>query len=184
MVPNLVDTRQFHASAKENRLLVVGRLIETKGVQDVLAALASIDLDGWTVDIVGDGPYRGVLQDTASRLGLSGRVTFHGWLPRDGDALKAFYGRARVFVSASHKENMSMSLLEAKAALCVLVASNVGASPEIVASQGLFEAHDVPALGLTISSAMRKALGGYPPGLEDCFQPGCVVRPYEELCAN
>src|SRR4029078_610157 len=74
IVPNLVDTRQFRASAKENRILVVGRLIQTKGIQDVLAALASVDLNGWTVDIVGDGPYRRTLQERAAELDLSQRV--------------------------------------------------------------------------------------------------------------
>jgi len=184
IVPNLVDTRQFRAAAKENRILVVGRLIETKGIQDVLAALVSVDLNGWTVDIVGDGPYRRTLQERAADLDLSERVAFHGWLPRESDALKALYGRARVFVSASHKENMSMCLLEAKAALCFLVASNVGASAEIVGAQGLFEARDVSALGLTIASAMRKALVGDPPAIEDCFHSSRVVRRYEELCAS
>src|SRR4029079_18175797 len=86
IVPNLVDTRQFRAAAKENRILVVGRLIETKGIQDVLAALVSVDLNGWTVDIVGDGPYRRTLQERAADLDLSERVAFHGWLPRESDA--------------------------------------------------------------------------------------------------
>ena len=38
---------------------------------------------GLHLDIAGDGPEREALERQAARLGLTDRVTFHGWLLQD-----------------------------------------------------------------------------------------------------
>ncbi len=181
-VPNAVDPDRFRSLSKENRILVVARLVPFKGIQDVLDALALLDLTDWNVDIVGDGAYRSVLEQKVAAYDLQNHVTFHGWLDNDSQQLRELYGTARIFVSASHRENMSMSLLEALAARCWVVASDVGGTSEIVEDGSLFEGHNIPSLAQKLASAMDVALIGPGPPLAARFRWGRVVRQYENLC--
>ena len=60
------------------RLVYVGRLIEQKGVQDVIKSLADCDGLLYTFDIIGDGPYRNTLELLVKNLSLSKKITFLG----------------------------------------------------------------------------------------------------------
>ncbi|WP_373003057.1 glycosyltransferase [Hyphomonas sp.] len=63
------------------RFLMVGRLIERKGMHIALRALAEFTNRSGSkiaVDIVGDGVMRPQLEALASELGLADQVTFHG----------------------------------------------------------------------------------------------------------
>jgi hypothetical protein len=61
--------------------LVVGRLVPWKG--GALAIRALMDLPGWKLAFVGEGPDRLRLDKLARKLGLRERVEFTGWLHRD-----------------------------------------------------------------------------------------------------
>jgi hypothetical protein len=61
--------------------LVVGRLLPWKG--GALAIRALIDLPGWRLVFVGEGPDRHRLEKLAQKLGLRERVEFTGLLPRE-----------------------------------------------------------------------------------------------------
>lgn len=64
-------TRPAELPAHNGRLLSVGRLISQKGIDVVLGALALLPSNERPgLDIVGDGPERGALEDEANRLGL------------------------------------------------------------------------------------------------------------------
>ncbi|PZR54259.1 phosphohistidine phosphatase [Xylanimonas oleitrophica] len=60
----------------------VARLIPWKGTALALDALARPEARGWRLDVYGDGPLRRALEARARRLGLTGRVRFHGRRPR------------------------------------------------------------------------------------------------------
>jgi glycosyltransferase involved in cell wall biosynthesis len=61
------------------RFLFIGRLVEQKGVDDIIAALADIASEtGASLDIAGEGPQDGHLRALAGALGLADRVTFLG----------------------------------------------------------------------------------------------------------
>ena len=83
LVPQGVDVARFHPIDRDppaGRLRVgfVGRLIPHKGVDVLLAALARDDrLDA---DDYGAGPQSEDLAEQAASLGLSHRVTFHGYV--------------------------------------------------------------------------------------------------------
>src|SRR6202012_528708 len=76
-------------------VVAVGRLIEKKGFDVLLRALAATSTGWEEAVIVGDGPQRGALEALRDELGLAGRGTFTGALPH-GDALEKI-GRARLF---------------------------------------------------------------------------------------
>ena len=85
-------------------LLSVGRLEDNKGFHVMLRALAAVrdhgGLDGqpWRWVVLGDGPYRPMLQTLAAELNCERRVRFLGRMSDDGDARVA---RARDAVRAS-----------------------------------------------------------------------------------
>ncbi|SJM31304.1 glycosyltransferase [Mesorhizobium delmotii] len=63
-------------------LLFVGRLIDCKGADDAVAALALLQnrLPHARLVVVGDGPERQALEAKAASLGISDRILFTGWL--------------------------------------------------------------------------------------------------------
>lgn len=93
------------------RLLFVGRIIRTKGLRDVIRALAqTTDLDVH-LDVVGDGNDRENCVRLAAELGVAGRVTFHGRVPRE--EVDGFYVRADIFAFPSYREPGGNVSLEA-----------------------------------------------------------------------
>ena len=123
-----------------------------KGLEDVIAALASPLLSACTLTLVGDGRLRSRLQALARSLGVADRVEFAGRL--HGDELSACYRTADCFVLPSHAESCSMSLLEAMASGLPVVAARTGGIPELVEDRvngRLFAAGDVHDLAEAIA---------------------------------
>jgi colanic acid/amylovoran biosynthesis glycosyltransferase len=75
---------QPNVPGAELRLVSVGRLVEKKGLQDALLAVALLQKSGVNVSytIVGAGPLRARLEETARRLQVT-RVTFTGAVLQD-----------------------------------------------------------------------------------------------------
>jgi glycosyltransferase involved in cell wall biosynthesis len=79
------DLTRFSPGAPEPGLIVhVGRLVEKKGTETLLRALALLPEP--RLAIVGDGPIRRKLERLAGALGVAERVTFLGALPHDETA--------------------------------------------------------------------------------------------------
>jgi len=125
----------------------VGRLVESKGFQDLLDAWNGI-VDRETephLVLVGDGPYRDELERRTAHLGLSDSVTFTGFRDDVPRLLAAF----DVFAFPTHYEGFSGALLEAMAAGLPIVATPVGGNTEMIVDgeTGLLTpSHDPAAL--------------------------------------
>jgi len=99
-------------SPGELKLLYVGRVVRSKGVRDAVRALAQLDdLPRVTLDVVGDGNDRAACEAEADRLGISGRVIFHGRIEREG--VDAFYKAADAFCFPSFREPSGNAAIEA-----------------------------------------------------------------------
>lgn len=83
-------------------ILSVGRLIERKGFDLTLKALALIKQPYHYV-IVGDGPYRQNLLQLTQQLGLVDKVTFAGQI--SDDELDNYYRQASIFVMPARQIN-------------------------------------------------------------------------------
>ena len=81
--------------------------------------------------MVGDGPLRSALSDTARALHLNGAVTFLGNRRDIPELLRVF----DLFVLSSVKEGLPIVLLEAMAAGLPVVATAVDGNPELVVHQ-------------------------------------------------
>jgi glycosyltransferase involved in cell wall biosynthesis len=112
-------------------VLFIGRLEQPKGVFDLVHAFARVRASCPDARLVlaGDGD-RAPLHALAASLGVAGRVSMPGWVGVDQRA--ALLAHAGVFVLPSHHEQMPMSLLEAMAAGTPVVATSVGAVPDML----------------------------------------------------
>ncbi|WP_416375667.1 glycosyltransferase family 4 protein [Neomicrococcus lactis] len=137
-----------------NSIVAVGRLVEDKGFDLIIRAVAAIWSRGCAVSltIVGDGPELGRLKTLAATLGVSQLVTFAGGVPPD--EVNSILNQSRVFVLASRvPEAFGISILEAQAAGCAVVCTAIGGIPEAVGSYGLLvPPEDADAIALAIES--------------------------------
>lgn len=112
------------------RLVSVANLVEGKGIDVALDALALLDSAGaqdWTYSVIGDGYERASLQDRTRSLGIADRVTFLGTRPPAFvfDCLQ----QSDVFVLPSYREAFGIAYLEAMA--CGMPAIGIeGQGPE------------------------------------------------------
>ncbi len=104
-------------------VLFVGRLVEYKGVDVLLRAMAG--LDGARLVLVGDGPRREALQELAADLGLAERVTFEGQV--SDERMCELYEQCDLFVlpSVTRAEAFGIVQLEAMAAGKAVVSTAV-----------------------------------------------------------
>lgn len=128
----------------------VGRLIPEKGL-DLLFRSAVKLVGRWTITVVGTGPAQEELEGLAERLGIAGRVTWLGALPRG--AVDLVWPLLDVVVVPSRAtsrwvEVAPRAALEAMAHGIAVVGSAAGAVPETVGDAGLIvPEEDVVALG-------------------------------------
>jgi glycosyltransferase involved in cell wall biosynthesis len=105
-------------------VLTSSRLTEEKHVGMILRVFASISerFPDTGLIVVGDGPLRLSLEKHARELKIEDRVHFEGW-QRD---IISYLKNADLFVNASRFEGFGMSIVEAVAAGCPVLTTNVG----------------------------------------------------------
>ncbi|HET7468703.1 MAG TPA: glycosyltransferase family 4 protein [Gemmatimonadales bacterium] len=127
----------------------VGRLIPEKGL-DLLFRAAVKLIGRWTLTVVGTGPAQEELEILAERLGIAGRVTWQGALPRTG--VDQIWPRLDVVVVPSRTtprwiEAVPRAALDAMAHGIAVIGSKAGAIPETLGDAGLVvPEEDVAAL--------------------------------------
>ncbi|PWR20807.1 glycosyltransferase family 4 protein [Zavarzinia compransoris] len=96
-------------------------LLREKGVDVLIEAAGLLAARGLAVDlhIGGTGAEDAALRAQAARLGLAGRVTFHGWV---GDQA-GFLSALDLYVMPSRHETFGIGILEAQAAGLPVIAS-------------------------------------------------------------
>jgi glycosyltransferase involved in cell wall biosynthesis len=139
------------------RVLFLSRLHEKKNIPMLLRALASMPNAARLVELTvagdGDPRYRGDLESLSQSLGLSAQVEFVGHV--DGEAKRAAFAQADVFVLPSAHENFGIAVAEALAAgLPVIVTPGVALATNVAdAGAGLV----VNATEDAVASALRWA---------------------------
>lgn len=148
------------------RLVVVGRLVERKGIGNVIEALASLPTDVELV--VAGGPPHGLLEDDASarwfmqhatELGVADRVQMLGALDRHGVA--ELMRSADAVCCCPWYEPFGLVAVEAMACGVPVVATRVGGLAETVVD-GLTGVHVPPRRPDAIASAVAALLADEP----------------------
>ena len=124
-------------------LVFAGRLGPQKALGTALQAVTGIP--DVTLAVAGDGPERAALEARARELGVDGRVSFLGSVPRE-QVLRLFRA-ADASVLPSAWENFPHTVVEALAVGCPVIATEVGGVPEVVrdGENGLLVAPGDPA---------------------------------------
>jgi glycosyltransferase involved in cell wall biosynthesis len=124
--PNGCDVSEFFPDPDVKRgktVLTVTRLSnKQKRTSDLVRAMAELPED-WTLDIVGTGPDRQMLERLVTDLGLSSRVRFHGFVGRAG--VCDFFRRCGVYAMPSFNEAVALAALEAMACGAAVVFTRI-----------------------------------------------------------
>ncbi|GJM25021.1 MAG: colanic acid biosynthesis glycosyltransferase WcaL [Phycisphaerae bacterium] len=160
-LPLGVDISEFPFSERqigdgsEVRILTVGRLVEVKGVEYGIRAIAQLSrrFPNVRYQIVGAGPLLDSLKELVTQLQVEKHVEFLGLLSRE--RLSKVYGDAHLFLytgivaADGGEEGLGSVLVEAQASGLPVIASRVGGIPESVregASAVLVPQRDIDAI--------------------------------------
>jgi len=149
---------EWNLAPGEKLIVQIGRLAKSKRNASLLTAVAGLPSDiSARVVLVGDGEERAALADHARSVGIGGRVIFAGYR-RDAAAVMA---AADVLAITSNQEGLPIVVLEAMAVGCPIIATAVGAIPEVLSSENawIVPVDDDAALG----RALNEALGASSP---------------------
>jgi len=169
--PNLSLRRKLGVVSE--MILFVGRLVEKKGVHNLLAAMQQVlkKFPKATLVLVGDGTQRHELERMAERLEIAGAVRFLGKLPHE--QLPEYYAAADLFVGPSvvdrsgDTEGLGVVFIEAASAGLAIVGTSVGGISDVLIHEvtGIAVEPDQPeALANAIErllrdEALRRRLG-------------------------
>lgn len=121
------------------RIGYVGRLVEEKGCDLLLDAVARLEGD-WELHLLGSGPEQINLEARAHQLHIASRVYFH--IPLPSTKMPAFYQELDVLVLPSltrphWKEQFGRVLIEAMACQVPVIGSSCGEIPNVIGDAGL-----------------------------------------------
>jgi len=166
-----VDLSQFpftwpHSSGTNDPLiLAVARLVEKKGLEDLLACAATLRQRGcrFRMEIIGDGPLQGTLASRVQQLGLADVVSLLGAQPQE--SVRLAYRRASVFAlpckvaENGDRDGIPNVLLEAAASGVPVVSTPVSGIPELIKSEheGLLVEPNQPGI---LADAIERILAG------------------------
>lgn len=120
-----IDTHADHLPV----IITVGYLIEEKGVQYLIQAMALLRQIECKVMIVGDGPYKTTLEKYTVEYGVKDKISFLGVRNDVPDLLQ----QADIAVIPSiWQEACAYTVIESTAAGLPIVATRVGGNPELV----------------------------------------------------
>ena len=179
-----IDTRRFPPPPEREdgsdgsdddrpvRILSVGRAVDKKGFDDLLAALAELGPDlRWRMTHIGGGPMLRELKALARRLGIEDRVEWRGAQPQE--VVLDAYRAADIFAlpcrisDDGDRDGLPNVLLEAQTQRLPCVSTRISGIPELIEHERtglLLEPRAIPALSDALSRlitdpALRRRLG-------------------------
>ena len=140
------EIARFEAAAKSaargsSTVLMIGRLVEKKGVPVLLRAIAQLRKEGCGIDcvILGDGPERAAIERLVDELHLRDLVKLPGWATPDG--VRDWMARAALLAVPSivagdgDRDGLPNVILEAAAARLPVVGAAAGGIGEFVTDE-------------------------------------------------
>lgn len=139
LINNGIDTEGYYKELHNKFTFInVARQDENKNQVSIVRAFKKINTQYPNTKLIlaGDGPSHKELVDLVSRLDLDKKVDLPGMINNS----KEYYAIADVYIQASHREALPLSVLEAMSAGLPILATNVGGLKDVVIDNGyLFE---------------------------------------------
>ena len=170
VIPNGIEIDLFQTLECENEsdckhlFISVSRLVNRKGIDLILRAIAELNDESIELLIVGTGNYETHLRHIVRELGIEKVVRFYGYCPRE--ELPALYNKACAFILPSHAESFGMVFGEAMACGLPIIGTNTGGIADLVEDDCgiLVDCGDVEQIKKAIvkmknSAKLRKSMG-------------------------
>ena len=142
-IPNGIDVKKFAKKPQRGAIpgfkkgddeVVVGTLAGLRAIKNLprLVRACAAAGDNVRLVIVGEGPEKSAIVAEAERCGMSNRLLMPGFLADPS----RYVGLFDIFALSSDSEQFPISLIEAMAASCPVVATDVGDVKSMVAKAG------------------------------------------------
>jgi len=128
----VAEIRRQYRRGKGPLLIFVGRLVEEKGLEDLIKAVAILGqtLPDVTALVVGQGQDKGLFEKMVEESGLSGHICFAGWV--EAHEVLSYLAAGDIFVGPSRRskegwiEAQGLTFLEAMIARKPVIATRIG----------------------------------------------------------
>lgn len=112
------------------KICYLGRLIDGKGVKDLLMAVSELKSQNWELHIIGDGSQKKFLKQLAYELKIDKKTFFWGCQKFENaiSILKA----CDIAINPSYTEGLPTSIVEAALCQKAIIATDVGGTREII----------------------------------------------------
>jgi len=131
LIPNFINTADYvpRFERRSKTVLYLGSVTHLKGVDELLAAWNSLGIEGWTLRLV--GPVSQVMKEAIGKCDGGQSIQVLG--PSEHPEAMAYMCDAAFMVLPSHTEGFPNVVLEAMATGTPIIASAVGAIPQMLA---------------------------------------------------
>ncbi len=183
------------SSDHSRRVLAIGRYDYQKGFDRLIRiwkrvqAFKGSSVQGWQLDIVGDGPLRDELQQQIERLRLTESVHL---VPPTSDILSLYHGSS-IFVLTSRYEGLPMVLIEAQTYGLPIVSFACPCGPRDVIKDGvngfLIEGEDEALFAERLTTlmndpALRQRMGQAALQASEHFSEEHIMSKWQEVMKN
>jgi 1,2-diacylglycerol 3-alpha-glucosyltransferase len=137
-------------------ILMASRLTKEKNIGLAIEAMVEIikKFPKTGLIIVGSGPEEKNLKFKIKNLKLHDNIVLEPWT----DDIISYYKTADLFLLTSNYEGYGMTIIEATAAGCIVVSSDVGIAYEVLDKENIFPVGDKKELENKLEKAIKKEL--------------------------
>lgn len=114
------------------RILFLGAIDKKKGIWDLFDSIKQLRNENIIVDIAGNGPEFQKLERMIEEENLGHKINLLNWIY--GEDKKKILNEADILILPSYREGCPNVILEAMASKTAIIASNVGAIPDLIKS--------------------------------------------------
>ncbi|MBT9139025.1 MAG: Alpha-D-kanosaminyltransferase [Syntrophomonadaceae bacterium] len=117
---------------RDNLVGYIGRLSEEKGVLNFVKAIPEISKEKGDLEFLigGEGQLRDEIEEYLENENLNGKVELTGWIPHD--ELPKYLNELKLLILPSYTEGLPNIMLEAMACGTPVLATSVGAIPDVI----------------------------------------------------
>jgi glycosyltransferase involved in cell wall biosynthesis len=131
-----ISTNESLKNKYKNKTILsyMGRLIDGKGVKDLILALENLKDKDFVLFIIGDGSQKKPLENLTKEKNLSDKIIF--WGHKEHNEAISILKISDIVINPSYTEGLPTSIIEAALCKKAIIATNVGGTPEIITGDG------------------------------------------------